>query len=98
VRGPIGQWNRHRDEKVGQLQGHCLIGTFQSGEIFLQEVGINRKGGFGPLGGGYNDPLDRAGGIAGHIETAKMRRLVLSRANGPLLVELTTAAAGGSRP
>src|ERR1051326_1767629 len=60
------------------------------GEVFGQEVRVDGKRRFGPFGGGDDHPLDRAGGVPGHVQTAQVRRLVLSGPDGSLVVEVAT--------
>src|SRR4029079_9222557 len=73
------QSNRTKDTKEGE-------GYEGSGQIFLQQIGIDRERRLGALGGGDDDPLHRPGRIAGDIQSREVRRLVLAGADRALLV------------
>src|SRR3954462_3557731 len=69
----------------------------QSGKVFFEQVGVDGEGRFRPFGRRDDDPLHRARGVAGDVEAAQMRRLVLAGAHRALLVELAAQADGEFR-
>src|SRR5262245_17031722 len=61
-----------------------------SGEVFAEQVGVDGERRLGPLGRGYDHPLDGPRGVARHVEAGQMGRFVPPGPHGALVVELAS--------
>src|SRR3954462_12421654 len=89
--GPIVTWTAAKSGPIwDQSPKYGDRKAVQSGKVFLQQVRVDGKCGLRPFRGRDDDPLDRARGVARHVQAREVRRLVLPGADGALLVDLAS--------